>query len=78
MMEGIPMKEIDVYTELDPKTGITYIGADEVNNLIKLGAKVISIKPGLRMKQREGDSEHLYIFGWLVSVIMDDSNMLDS
>ena len=78
MMERIPMKEIDVYTELDAKKGITYIGADEVNNLIKRGAKVIAIKPGLRMKEREGDSEHLYIFGWLVNVIMDDSNLLDS
>jgi hypothetical protein len=72
------MKEIDVYTQLDEKTGITYIGADEVNNLIKRGAKVISIEPGLRMKQREGDSEHLYMFGWLVKVIVDDSNMSDS
>ena len=72
------MREIDVYTQLDTKTGITYVGADEVNNLIKRGAKVIAIKPGLRMKEREGDSEHLYIFGWLVNVIMDDSNLLDS
>jgi len=72
------MKEIDIYTNFDAETGITYVGADEVNDPIKHGARVISIMPAVRLKECEGDKEHYQIFGWMVKVIIDDSTILDS
>jgi hypothetical protein len=69
------MKEIDIFMHLDVKVGLTFSGAVEVNDLINRGGKVISIKPGIGMDQRDGDTEYLYVTGWVLKVTVDDSNV---
>ncbi len=58
---------------INAKEGFTYNGHEEVNSLIKCGGKVISIEPGLLMRKQDGDNDYLYISGFSVKVIVDDS-----
>ena len=72
------MKEIGVGIRIDPESGISFSGIDEVNQLIERGAIVTSIEPGgALMRKLGGDDEdvRLTLSGCEMKVILDDSNV---
>ena len=73
------MKEIGVGIRIDPETGISSTGIDEVNQLIKRGAIVISIEPGgaiMRKLGEDAEDVRLTLSGCEMKVILDDSKVM--
>lgn len=72
------MKEIGVGIRIDPESGISSTGIDEVNELISRGAIVTSIEPGGAIVRKLGESDvgtRLTLSGCEIKVVLDDSNV---
>jgi len=69
------MKEIKVGIRIDPDSGISFSGLDEVNALIKDGAVVTSIQPGGAVMRKLGEDENdvrLTLCGCDIKVLLRD------
>jgi hypothetical protein len=51
------MREIDVGVRINLKTGLSFFGMEEVNNLIGAGAVVVAIKPAGVMMEKMGQDK---------------------
>ena len=72
------MKKVGVGIRIDPETGISFTGIEEVNELINRGAFVTSIEPGGAIMRKLGeDSENvrLTLSGCDMKVMLDDTNL---
>ena len=72
------MKEIGVGIRIDPESGISSIGIEEVNDLIGRGAVVTSIEPGGAIMRKLGEDDEdvrLTLSGCEMKVILDDSKV---
>ncbi len=73
------MKEIEVGIRIRPGEGIRFFGMEEVNELIRRGARVVAIEPGdaiLNKIGEDGDKVRLVLGGCNIRVILDDSGVL--
>lgn len=74
------MKEIGVGIRIDPQSGISFSGIDEVNELISRGAIVTSIEPGGAIMRKLGEEDEdgdvrLTLSGCEMKVMLDDSKV---
>lgn len=72
------MKEIGVGIRIDPESGISFSGIEEVNQLIERGAIVTSIEPGGAIMRKLGEDDEnvsLTLSGCEVKVMLDDSKV---
>jgi hypothetical protein len=49
------MREIEVGIRIDVHEGIAFFGAEEVNELLRQGAKVVAIEPGGAIMRKLGE-----------------------
>ena len=74
------MQELEVGIRIQIKEGISFIGIEQVNDLITRGGVVTELQPGGALMQKLGeDDEHvrLTLSGCTMKVIVDDSNLSD-
>ena len=69
------MKEIEVGIRIRPGEGIQFFGTEEVNELIRRGARVVAIEPGDAILNKIGEDDgnvRMVLGGCNIRVILDD------
>ena len=72
------MQEIEVGVRIRLKEGIHFFGTDEVNELLKRGARVVAIEPAAALFDKLGENEQnvrLTLTGCKLKVVLDDSGL---
>ena len=49
------MREVEVGIRIDLKTGLSFFGTEEVNDLLRRGVRVVAIEPGGAIMQKLGE-----------------------
>jgi hypothetical protein len=69
------MREIEVGIRIDMHEGIAFFGTEEINDLLRQGARVVAIEPGGAIMRKLGeDSENvrLTLSGFSLKVKIED------
>ena len=69
------MRDVDVGRRIDVDTGLSFFGAEEVNELIRRGGRVVSLKPGgaiMRKRGEDADNVRLTLSGFGLKVRIEE------
>jgi hypothetical protein len=69
------MREVEVGLRFDVQTGLSFFGTDEVNELIRQGARVVSVEPGgaiMRKLGEDAENVQLTLTGFSLNVRIEE------
>ncbi|HKI32231.1 MAG TPA: hypothetical protein VKA46_10210 [Gemmataceae bacterium] len=70
------MREIEVGIRIDIHEGLSFFGTEEINDLLRLGGRVVAVEPGgaiMRKLGEDGDTVSLTLSGFSLKVKIEDA-----
>jgi len=70
------MREVEVGLRFDVETGLSFFGIDEVNELLRRGARVVALEPGgaiMRKLGADDDNVRLTLGGFSLKVRIEEA-----
>lgn len=69
------MRTIEVGIRVDVHNGLQFFGTEDVNDLLRSGARVVSLDPGgaiMRKLGEDGENVQLTLSGFSLQVVLED------
>ena len=70
------MREIEVGIRIDLHSGLSFFGTEEVNDLLRQGARVVALEPGgaiMRKLGEDADNVRLTLSGFSLKVKIEEA-----